>query len=89
MDPEYLINIATPLSTVVIGWLTWILTRRKHIEDRVNALHASANEDRNWLRAEVNQLRKDNKELSLELLNSQNRIRMLETLLRSKEISFE
>ena len=89
VDPAYWINIATPVSTVLIGWLTWNLTRRKHIEDRVHALHASANEDRSWLRAEVNQLRKDNKELSLELLAAQGRIRTLESLLVSKGIKFE
>lgn len=89
VDPEFFINIATPLSTFVIGWLTWTLTRKKNIEDRVNALHASANEDRAWLREEVNQLRKDNKEVSLELLTATARIRLLEALLISKGIKFE
>lgn len=89
MDHDFLINIATPLSTILIGWLTWNLTRKKHIEDRVNSLHSSANEDRVWLREEVNHLRKENKELSLDLLNAQKRNNKLEAILISKGIQFE
>ncbi len=89
MNPEYWINIATPVSTMLIAWLTWNLTRKKNIEDRVNSLHVSANEDRTWLRQEVNQLRKDNKDMSIELLSCKSRISFLENLLRQNGIQFE
>lgn len=89
VDPASWISVATPVSTILIGWLTWNLTRRKNIEDRVHNLHTSANEDRAWLRSEVNQLRKDNKESSLTLLEYRNRIRYLEGLLEENGIEFE
>lgn len=86
MNTETLINIVTPVSGILVAWVGLLLTRRKNIEDKVTALQASAHEDRAWLRSEVNQLRKDNKDLNLEVMKLRKENRYLRGLCERHDI---